>query len=152
MSKMSDVIWSVDSRKDRIKDLVTRMREHADDILLPLDIQYKIDLEKLDKTEKLPVHIRQDLYFIYKEAINNIAKHSNAKQVQIFLGNVGPSFKMHIGNDSKTQNGTPSLNGKSHKKGQGLSNMQMRAHRINATLSIDKENGYAIDLQMKRFA
>ena len=33
MSKMSDVIWSIDSRKDRITDLIQRMQEHADEML-----------------------------------------------------------------------------------------------------------------------
>ena len=146
MSKMSDVIWSIDSRKDRVSDLIHRMLEHADDILLPMSIRYDFNVGKIDKTQKLPVNIRQNLYFIYKEAINNIAKHSNASEVSINLGNNGTGFEMQV-HDNGNGKAKPSV-----KTGQGISNIQMRAQRINARLEINKENGYTIYLKMKKFA
>lgn len=146
MSKMNDVIWSIDSRKDKVEDLVNRMREHADDILLPMNIRYDFKLGKLDKNHKMTVNNRQNLYFIYKEAINNIAKHSNATEVQINMGNDGPNFEMLIKDNGGGNNKS------SHKSGQGLSNIKMRAQRIKAKLDIQTEKGYQIFLRMKRFA
>lgn len=146
MSKMNDVIWSIDSRKDKVEDLVNRMREHADDILLPMNIRYDFKLGKLDTNHRLTVNNRQNLYFIYKEAINNIAKHSNATEVQINMGNEGHSFEMLIQDNGA---GQPKP---SHKTGQGLSNIRMRAQRIKAKLEIQNEKGYRIFLKMKRFA
>lgn len=153
MSKMNDVIWSIDSRKDKIGDLLHRMQEHADDVLLPLNINYKFDLQKIDRSQKMPVNIRQNLYFIFKEAINNIAKHSSATEVNIRFGNRGNDFELVV-----EDNGQPGSNlttdGKNlHKrKGQGLSNMKMRAERINADLQILKEPGYSIQVRMRKFA
>jgi len=152
MSKMSDVIWSIDSRKDKVEDLLHRMREHADEMLVPLNIVYQMHISKLDRQKKIPVTLRQNLYFIFKEAINNIAKHSNGNKVNITLKNDGQDFSMII-----RDNGAPKgskeekLNGK--KTGQGMANLAMRAQRIKAELDIDKGgDGYTVRLKRKRFA
>ncbi|MFM9947738.1 MAG: two-component regulator propeller domain-containing protein [Saprospiraceae bacterium] len=146
MSKLSDVIWAIDSRKDKVEDLIQRMREHADDMLLPMDVTYELKIEKIDLQEKMPVHLRQNLYFIYNEAINNIAKHANATKVWVEFVNAGNIFEMSI-----KDNGNGRARS-SFKTGQGLSNIQMRAQRLNASLQIIRDNGYTVRLTMKKFA
>ncbi|MCB0548579.1 MAG: hypothetical protein KDD19_13445 [Phaeodactylibacter sp.] len=151
MSKMSDVIWSIDSRKDKVEDLLHRMREHADEMLIPLNIVYQMHISKLDRQKKIPVTLRQNLYFIFKEAINNIAKHSSANKVNITLKNDGPDFTMIIRDNGGLTLQREKANGK--KSGQGLANLAMRAQRIKADLDIEKgEGGYTIRLKRKRFA
>ena len=149
MSKMSDVIWSIDSRKDRIEDFINRMQEHADDILVPLNIRYDLHIGQIDMAQKIPVGIRQDLYFIYKESINNVAKHSNASRVNIELGNVGYFFEMLI-KDNGDADSKSKMKGSSF-KGQGISNLKMRAKRIQADLIIKNDRGYTVQLKMKKF-
>ncbi len=146
MSKLSDVIWAVDSRKDKVEDLIQRMREHADDMLLPMDVTYELKIEKIDLQQKMPVHLRQNLYFIYNEAINNIAKHANATKVWVEFGNAGNIFEMSI-----KDNGNGRARSSS-KTGQGLSNIQMRAQRLNASVQIIRDSGYTVRLTMKKFA
>lgn len=149
MSKMSDVIWSIDSRKDKIEDFINRMQEHADDILVPLNIHYDLHIGQIEMGQKIPVGIRQDLYFIYKESINNVAKHSNATRVNIELGNVGLYFEMLI-KDNGDGHSSGRMNGSS-KKGQGISNLKMRAKRIQADLILENDRGYTVQLKMKKF-
>lgn len=148
MAKMSDVIWSIDSRKDKVEDLIHRMQEHSADILEPVNIRYRFKIGKIDQQQRMPVNIRQNLYFIFKEAINNIVKHSDASKVQIFFGNNGTGFELMV-----KDNGSGSKHNKSTKKtGQGLSNLKMRAQRINADLDIVNHDGFTIKLKMKKFA
>ena len=151
MSKMSDVIWSIDSRKDKVEDLLHRMREHADEMLIPLNIVYQMHISKLERQKKIPATLRQDLYFIFKEAINNVAKHSSANKVNITFKNDGAEFLMIIKDNGKPSALKDRVNGK--KSGQGLANLAMRAQRIKAELDIDKgEEGYTIRLKRKKFA
>ncbi|HMQ48872.1 MAG TPA: two-component regulator propeller domain-containing protein [Saprospiraceae bacterium] len=148
MTKMGDVLWSIDSRKDKMEELVFRMREHAEEILAPKDIAYNIKVDKIELNKKVPVTIRQDLYFMFKEAINNVAKHSNATQVAVQLLHDGPSFVMTI-KDNGQPASTPKINGKT---GQGLSNLQMRAQRIQAQLTLEQQaDGFFIQIRRKRF-
>jgi len=99
MSRMSDVIWSIDSRKDKVSDLIERMSEHARDILSPLDIDWKLKTENMEEQRKMPVLLRENLYFIFKEAINNIGKHAETTKVSINLGNHNKQFEMTIYNN-----------------------------------------------------
>ena len=147
LSRMNDVIWSVDSRKDKMEELIIRMREHADEILLPLEISYNINTNKIDLNQKMRGRVRQDLYFIYKEIVNNVAKHSNASQVKIDLRNNGQIFKMTV-----SDNGQGLGNGKSApKSGQGMKNLKMRARHLNAQLTFLEDDGFTVILSMDRF-
>jgi signal transduction histidine kinase len=148
MSKMSDVIWSIDSRRDTIGNLLQRMQEHADEVLLPLDIRYDFTAEGFTHDRELAGNLRQDIYFIFKEAINNIAKHSQATQVTIELEQFGQQFEMFI-RDNGGGKQQPSERPRA-KSGQGMDNMRMRAARINASLDVDYRGGYTLTLRRRR--
>jgi len=45
MSQMRDVVWAIDSRSNTFQDLTERMRESAEEILGPLDIQFRACLK-----------------------------------------------------------------------------------------------------------
>jgi hypothetical protein len=147
LSRMNDVIWSVDSRKDKVEDLIIRMQEHADEILLPLEISYTISPNKLDLNQKVRSRIRQELYFIYKEIINNVAKHSNASHVKIDLRNNGQIFKMVISDNGQGRGNNKIV----PKSGQGMKNLKMRAQHLNAELTFLEDNGFTVILSMKKF-
>jgi signal transduction histidine kinase/ligand-binding sensor domain-containing protein len=150
MGQMSDVIWSIDSRKDRVEDLLNRMKMHADEVLTPLDIVLEMHVSsKLDRQKNMPVELRQNLYFIFKEAINNIAKHSDATRATVKLFNEGHDFVLMIQDNGKNAQIPPTSNGNS---GQGLDNLRLRAQRINAQLDIvAHDNGFKVTLRGKRF-
>ena len=156
MSKMSDVIWSIDSRRDNVGNLLQRMQEHADEVLLPLDIRYDFKATGFNEESQLPGNVRQDLYFIYKEAINNIARHSNATFVEIELEQFAQYFEMFIrdngeGTKSK-EDPVYSTSRFTPKTGQGKDNMKMRSQRLRAELTIDDRAGYTLTLRMRRLA
>ncbi|MCB0668241.1 MAG: hypothetical protein KDC80_20585 [Saprospiraceae bacterium] len=146
MAQMRDVIWATDARKDRYEDLIVRMKEYAAEILFSRDITCHFQVKGILPEKKLPVQIRQNLYLIFKEAITNVAKHSNATRAEVSLIKDGSNFQMII-----TDNGTAiSENGHiSSLNGSGLKNMEMRAENINAKFSINKEKGFTVKLEMR---
>jgi signal transduction histidine kinase len=159
MSKMSDVIWSIDSRRDTIGNLIQRMQEHADEVLLPLDIRYDFRVTGFDEGRELAGNIRQDVYFIYKEAINNIARHSTASRVDIELSQAAQVFEMFIRDNGRGENAhgqgltdEQRTRVRAQKTGQGKDNMRMRATRLKADLTIDERSGYTLVLRMRRLA
>lgn len=140
MSRMSDVLWSIDARQDSCEDLILRMKEHVSEVLYPLDIHCTFQIENINPNKELSTHLRQNLYFIFKEAINNIAKHANATKVTVSVGNTPTHFLLQIKDNGQSQ-------ATSAKQGQGLSNMKMRAKAIKAQLDIENIDGYTISLK-----
>ncbi len=148
MAQMRDVIWATDARKDRFEDLLERMKEYAAEILFPRAIDFYFTVTNINREKKIPVHIRQNIYLIVKEALTNIAKHSNAKRVDINISKEGNVFILDVCNDGTTKK---VVNGAISRKGSGLKNMEMRAQNMNAEIAIEKNDGYNVSLTMRAF-
>lgn len=143
MSRMRDTVWAIDARRDKLEDLIERMKEHAEEILTPKNIRYTIEHEQLSLKQNLATDVRQSLYLIYKEAITNVGKHSDGNEVHVRLKQSPRGFIMTIqdnGHVKEKQYETTGL---------GQSNMQMRAQSIGATLDIDVEAGFRITVRRK---
>jgi two-component sensor histidine kinase len=122
--KMRDVIWSLDSSKDQVQDLVDRMKSYTLEALTPFGIEHRFEMNNLDPEQKLNVDVRQNLYLIFKEAMNNIIKHANATIVEIRLEEKKNEIIMTIADDGLGFSKTTIA------KGQGLINMEKRTKRI----------------------
>jgi signal transduction histidine kinase len=143
LTTMSDIVWSIDARNDTLADFLSRMQDLTHSLLSDQDIRVSFKHKGMDVRRPLKVHVRQNLYYIFKEAIHNIAKHSGADQVEIEIENIHSEFRMKI-SDSGTGYDPGSVKG-----GNGIRNMRMRAGRINASLEILPVNGVVIVLKMK---
>lgn len=132
MSRMRDTVWAIDARKDRVENLLDRIREHAAETLDARGIGYVIQTNGLDPKVELATDVRQNLYLICKEAITNVAKHSNGDRVMIKLSNLpeDETFAMLIQDNGQvaTKDYVTS--------GLGRSNMEMRARAIGAKLEL----------------
>ena len=128
--KMRDVIWSLDSSKDHVQDLVDRMKAYTLEALVPFDIIHRFETIDIDPLQKLSVDARQNIYLIFKEAINNIIKHAHAKSVDIKLERKKNMMVLTIADNGK------GFSLSMVTKGQGLGNMEKRARRIGGKLEI----------------
>jgi len=144
MSRMRDAVWAMDARKDKWESLQDRMREFAEETLDEKGISYQIQFENLNLQEVLSAEIRQNLYLIFKEAITNVFKHSNATQVKINLKNMESAFEMLIKDNGKQEK--VNLNG----AGLGISNIKLRAKRLQAVLEFIQKDGFGILLRRER--
>ena len=144
ISSISDIIWSVDARNDNKEDLVLRMKDHAHKMLEDIaEVHYSVN--GLSSTVNIPQSLRQNIYLIFKEAVNNIIRHNVSPKVWINLENGHDGFTMEIKNSIQHKKSTGY-------KGQGLKNMEMRARRINATIKISETEGvFSVTLHMKEW-
>lgn len=142
VSSLDDIVWSIDARNDTAGDMTDRMQDYVNHIFrdgVP-DVYYNFD--DLDMDEKLPVHVKENIYLIFKESVNNVAKHSNATAVYVTLSFTGSSFELII-----KDNGTETR--ESRKTGQGLRNIKMRAERIDADVVIKRKDGFVVHVKGK---
>ena len=83
MDRMRDTVWSIDSRKDKYENLVDRMRAFAEKTLSLKSIDHDFIVDGVEGKKSISPTRRQNVYLIFKEAITNIAKHSDATFVDI---------------------------------------------------------------------
>ncbi len=112
------------------------MREHAEEIFVPKNIKVEFSEPKKGAKIKLPMNLRRDLYLVFKEAVNNIAKHSNCAGVKIDFQIENKEIILLI-----EDNGSGfDLEKQAH--GNGLENMRSRVKKLNGSFQIEtKING-----------
>ncbi|MBX3240373.1 MAG: hypothetical protein KIT80_02015 [Chitinophagaceae bacterium] len=91
---------------------------------------------------KLVMTKRKNFYLFYKEAINNIAKYSEAKNVWIKMHIVDNRFYLSVKDDGKGFN----LNNKT--EGNGLASMKKRAFELNGTFTIHSAPGEGTEVKL----
>lgn len=133
MRNMSDIVWSVNPGRDSMEDLLTRMREFGAAILEPKDIDYRFESTG-DLRATVPPLVKSNLYLIFKEAVNNAARHAEATEVTVCLKHEASSLRMVITDNGKGMQ--TATNGNGNPGGNGLRNMRARAVEMKAELRI----------------
>jgi signal transduction histidine kinase len=141
MERMRDTVWAIDARKDKYENLIDRMRDFAEKSLERKNITHDFMISGLDGKKFISPEVRQNIYLIFKEAITNIIRHSDARHANIAFAQHGDKLLLTI-HDHGTAIGSHG------EAGQGISNMRMRAGKIGGNLTINSEMGYLIKLEL----
>jgi signal transduction histidine kinase len=120
-----------------------RMKDFATEVLQAKNIEMSFVVEGIDESRTLDPALKQNIYLIFKESVNNIVKHAQAQNVTITLINRGNEFSMKIHDDG---HGFPN---DGNQKGNGLRNMHRRAEAIGAAFSITTNSGTTISVTRK---
>jgi two-component sensor histidine kinase/streptogramin lyase len=131
MESMNDVVWSVNSRYDRLGDVFVRMEAFVGPIAEANDWELRIDLDERLRDQKLSMNERKDVYLIFKEAVNNAVKHAQCTRLDIAVDRIGDQVRMTIADNGTGMPGTGATAPGRH----GLHSMQQRAEAIGGTLS-----------------
>jgi signal transduction histidine kinase/ligand-binding sensor domain-containing protein len=130
VSSMGDIVWAINPQRERLGDLIGRMRLHAEETCasqaLALSFQPPADSGAL----KLTVDIRRDVFLIFKEALNNVVRHGRCHRVDISMRVEGGSLVLTVVDDGV------GFDPSGPSEGQGLSSMRRRAESRNGTWSV----------------
>jgi len=126
---MSDVVWSIDPRRDDLRSLITRIREFASDMLEAKGIAWEFHTPGEVDQVRLSPEQRRDLYLIFKEAITNIVRHSGCSSASLSMKVSGPSLVVQVRDDGRGfEAGIP--------RGRGLTSIEARAARMHGSCTI----------------
>ena len=140
---MRDTIWAIQAKNDDFELFVAKLKSLASELLGAKDIALTFT-SKLENTKAtVPMEQRKNAYLIYKEAINNIVKHSNASKViiEIFLNN--QMIWLHI------QDNGCGFDTNKISEGNGLCNFVNRAEANNMLFDIKSEINQGTVLTLK---
>ena len=133
---MSDMVWSIDSRFDTVKDLVIRMKDYLYKLRDELDITYRFDVQGDHSARAVSQLVRQNLFLIFKEAVTNAVKYGGGSEITINL-DFGRVIKLTVRNRYEDRSGAVAgLQG-----GRGLDSMRQRAERVGGELTYTGRDG-----------
>jgi two-component system, NarL family, sensor histidine kinase UhpB len=142
---MSDIVWTVNPDNDSFAKIIFRMKSLAYNLFRAKKIEYTFHADESLEEKKLPLEDRRNFYLIFKEAVNNLVKYSNASRVAITLLSENSTIKLRI------QDNGVGFDTSQDAVGNGLKNMKRRANEMKADLKIEssKGNGTQIELTLK---
>ncbi len=140
---VKDFIWTLDPGKDSLYEVAIRLKDFGDDLFDKSGISFRTSgIDESFEKIIVPMDWRRHIILIFKEAMNNILKYSNAKNVLL-------SFSINSGEiDIALNDDGTGFDIEKIKSGRGLKNIRMRAASVNGKVDIEssKEKGTSITL------
>jgi signal transduction histidine kinase len=141
---MSDVVWSINPARDRMSDLVHRMRRFAVDLLSETEVNLTLDLPADDADEPMAPEVRRQVFLVFKEALHNAARHARASAVRVSFRRERDSLVLVIADDGRGIAASPSGS-----TGLGLANMRRRAVAIGGTLDVGPGSSGGTEVRLR---
>ncbi len=139
MVEIRSFMTSLDEETEDWTTLIANMRRYASHTLLPHGMKVAFHSSTRTATHPPSGLLSLNIFRIYKEALNNIVKHTQATRVSIKI-TISPS---HV--YLKIEDDGPGLSDTNGWKHRGLTNMAARADRLGGHLEIRGEKGVTIE-------
>jgi signal transduction histidine kinase/ligand-binding sensor domain-containing protein len=146
---MDEIVWAINPQNDSLEDLLTYTVKFAQEHLRIARIRCRVDAPAHLPPLHLSADLRHNLFLAIKEAINNVAKHSQASEAWLRLRARRKEFTFEI-EDNGVGLPVAALNGATEKlttpgSHNGLRNMERRLREIGGTFHArPRPNGGAI--------
>jgi ligand-binding sensor domain-containing protein/signal transduction histidine kinase len=146
---LSDVVWSIDPRRDDLASLLTRVRQSVSHLLEPQGIAWQLQAPPEPEKVKLAPEQRRHLFLILKEAVNNSARHARCTSVNLTVSLADHRLEIGIeDNGCGFSAGYSSDRNEHDRPGHGLNNMRLRAAQLGGQMNIDSAPGRGTKLRV----
>lgn len=145
---LSDVVWSIDARRDNLGDLITRVRQFASAVLDAQGIAWSFEAPSEPDKVKLTPEQRHHVFLIFKEALNNIARHAHCASVKLTILVEDRQLRAEIVDDGCGFGPAPGPGSlTAANPGNGLKNMKLRAEQLGGRMGVDSSRERGIRLE-----
>jgi signal transduction histidine kinase len=140
---MGEVIWATDPEKDTLRSFALFVSRYAERFFGDSTVRLRFDIPAELPEITVPAEVRNSLFMVAKEALNNVAKHANASELRLKLELVERELRL-----SFEDNGTGFVISEVLVKGHGLGNMEKRLRDLGGQLRIESVVGRGTIIQV----
>ncbi|RYF66608.1 MAG: sensor protein uhpB, partial [Cytophagaceae bacterium] len=139
---IDEIIWTINPGNDSLHRIILRLQEYAQPLMESKNIQFAVVADP--NLDHLPISmdVRQNLYLISKEAINNLVKYSEATQATMRFGYQKEQLKVVIEDNGRGFD----VDLPSERTGQ--TSMKQRAKAMGGLLDIQSGSGKGTKLEL----
>jgi signal transduction histidine kinase len=148
---LDEIVWAVNPRHDSLDSVATYIVKFAQDFLGTTGVRCRLEMPLQLPAWTLTAEVRHNLFLAYKEALNNVIKHAEAREVRISLTLLPEGFSLCVADDGRgfdfqklSENPRPDRLG-----GNGLDNMRRRLDEIGGLFEVQSEPGRGTRVQFQ---
>ena len=135
MENMDDIVWSMERTDSHTTSLAAKIKNYGSELLNDKNISFSYDINPQVEGLLQSIHARKNMVLIIKEAMNNIAKYSQANQATLSIDINGKNIVLNISDDGI------GFDASKINDGNGLKNMQQRMKEMKGSLDIKSQKG-----------
>ncbi len=143
LNSVGDLVWATNATTERIEDLVQRMRSFATQLFEAQDVEFDLEVIDVPLRKTLSPEVLRQLYLIFKEAVNNAAKHSQCTHARSVLRFARGTLTMRIIDNGV---GFPAGTSGPQSDHHGLESLKARARNLRGTIEWRFEQGTLVEL------
>ncbi len=145
VENINEIVWATNPRYDTLPDLVAYLREYAAQFFAAASVPVRFEFPATVPPQRVTGAFRRHLLLLVKEALRNIVKHAEARQVCLGLVLRDRVLELRISDDGR---GFGQLDGNNGGHGgNGLNNMRQRAAALNGSLTLESAPGKGTQLR-----
>jgi len=141
VTSLDEIVWAVNPRNDTIASLASYLGSYAQRLLDLASISCGLDIAEDLPERPLDPRFRQEIFFAFKEAVNNVVRHARATQVWLRIAVRNEQLVVEVADDGHGMDDAPPASGND-----GIANMNERLKAIGGECLIqsDKQKGTTV--------
>lgn len=139
--KMNDIVWAINPVNDSMEKVLSKIQAYGNNLCASAGIQFHFSKPEL-KDGVLNMQVRNNIYMISKEAINNAVKYSGAENIRFSLSGKKNNYVLRIEDDGV------GFDTGAVRNGNGLINIRSRAKEMGGNLSFRSVKGNGTQLEL----
>jgi signal transduction histidine kinase len=141
LSKVREAVYDINPKNDEDNAWFERIVAFGREIFEIKNIDFRAEVSDDFNANKIPPQFRRDIFLIFKEAMNNAAKYSEANTVVLIAHKKDGKLILSLKDDGIGFMTT------AEEDGNGIRNMRDRAAKIQADFILKTEKGTEITLK-----
>ena len=135
VASLDEIVWAINPTNDSVASLANYLCHFAEEFFKPTPIRCRLDVADALPSAPLGAEVRHHLYLAVREALNNIAKHSEATEVWLRIQVADSGLSIEIEDNGRGFQPRPAPTG------EGLANMRQRLEKIGGSYECTSRPG-----------
>jgi signal transduction histidine kinase len=140
---LDEIVWAVNPRNDSVNSAVSYLSRYAQNFLEATTVRCRLEMHEAEPDQPLNSEQRHNLFLAFKEALNNVAKHSGATEVRIRIS-CEPERRLFVGIEDNGRGLPASV----ESGADGLANLRQRMAQIGGRCEISNEPGDGVRVHL----
>jgi signal transduction histidine kinase len=145
VASLDEIVWAVNPANDSLPGVANYLCHYAGEFFEPTSIRCRLDVEEDLPAAPLTSEVRHNLFLAVREALNNVARHSQATEVWLRIKLESPEMLCLVVEDNGQGFATPAGTA----GGNGLANLRQRMTQVGGQFEYESRPGAGVVCRLR---